>query len=114
MLDPRVRLLTVSGELDLQTQRQLQSQLSAAAGDRSRELLIDLRRVTFLDSSLLAALVHTDQQFRRQGRAMACVTRPGPVEHLLDATGLRATLQLFATPEEAAVYVVEARGQRAR
>jgi anti-anti-sigma factor len=79
MLDPRVRVLTVSGELDLQTQRRLRSELSEAAGDRSRELLIDLRGVTFLDSSVLAVIVHTDQQLRRQGRAMACVTRTGPV-----------------------------------
>jgi len=37
-------------------QRQLQSQLSEAAGDRSRELLSDLRAVTVLDSALLAIL----------------------------------------------------------
>jgi len=45
---------------------------------------------------------------------MACVTRPGPVDHLLDVTGLRETLQLFTTPEEADVYVLEARRARAR
>ena len=107
-------MLTLSGALDLQIQRQFQSQLSEATGDRSRELLIDLRGATFLDSSFLAILVHTDQQFRRQGRAMACVTRPGPVEDLLDASGLCATLSLFATREDAAAYVVAAPAQRRR
>jgi anti-anti-sigma factor len=101
----------VSGALDVQTQRRLRSQLSEAAGDRSRGLLIDLRGVTSLDSSLLAVLVHVDQQFRRQGRAMACVTRPGPVDELLDATVLRETLELFTAPVEAAAYVI---GGRAR
>jgi anti-anti-sigma factor len=114
MLDPRVRVLTLSGELDLQTQRRLRSELSEAAGDRSRELLVDLRGVTFLDSSVVAVLVHTGQQLRRQGRAMACVTSTGPVEQLLDKTGLRGTLHLFATPGEAAAYVVAAREQRPR
>jgi anti-anti-sigma factor len=114
MLDPRVRVLTVSGELDLQTQRRLRSELSEAAGDRSRELLIDLRGVTFLDSSVLAVIVHTEQQLRRQGRAMACVTSTGPVEQLVEKSGLRDTLQLFATPDEAAAYVVAAREQHPR
>src|SRR4051812_268031 len=63
MLDPRIRVLTVSGELDLQTQRRLRSDLSEAAGDRSRELLIDLRGVTFLDSSVLAVLVTPTSSF---------------------------------------------------
>ena len=114
MLDPRVRLLTVADALDLHSQRRLQSLLSAAVDDHSRELVIDLRGVTALDSSLLAVLVHTDQQFRPQKRAIACVTRPGPVEDLLDATGLRETLQLFAAPEQAAAYLVAGREQRAR
>src|SRR4051812_32246065 len=112
MLDPRVELLTASGALDLQTQRQLQSQLSDTAGDRSRELLIDLRGVTCLDSSLLAILVHTDQHFRRRGRAMACVTRRGPVEEFSRRPAYATRSRLFAAPEEAPAYVLGARGQR--
>jgi anti-anti-sigma factor len=104
---PNVRLITVSGVLDLATERRLRSDLSQAAGDPSRELLIDLRGVTFMDSSALAILVHTDQQLRRQGRVMGCIIRPGPVERLLDATGLRDTLQLFATHEEAVAHVLD-------
>jgi anti-anti-sigma factor len=108
MLDPSVRLIAVSGALELATERRLRSDLREAAGDRSRELVIDLRGVTFIDSSGLAVLVHADQQFRRQGRAMACVIRPGPVERLLDAAGLRDALHLFGTPEEAAAHVLRA------
>jgi anti-sigma B factor antagonist len=106
MLDPRVQLITVSGALDLAAERRLRSDLSEAAGVPSREVVIDLRGVTFMDSSALAVLVHANQQFQRQGRALACVTRAGPVQRLLDVTGLRHALVVFDTPEEAAAHVL--------
>jgi anti-sigma B factor antagonist len=106
MLDPRVQLITVSGALDLAAERRLRSDLSEAAGVTSREVVIDLRGVTFMDSSALAVLVHANQQFQRQGRVIACVTRAGPVQRLLDVTGLSHALLAFDTPEEAAAHVL--------
>ena len=49
MLDPRVQLITVSGAVDLGAERQLRSDLSEAAGVPSREVVIDLRGVTFME-----------------------------------------------------------------
>jgi anti-sigma B factor antagonist len=106
MLDPRVQLITVSGALDLAAERRLRSDLSEAAGVTSREVVIDLRGVTFMDSSALAVLVHANQQFQRQGRVIACVTGAGPVQRLLDVTGLSHALLAFDTPEEAAAHVL--------
>ncbi len=96
MRDPRVRLLSLSGELDLSSQRQVHAELSEAAGDRSRELVIDLRGVTFTDSSGLAMIVHTHQQFERQGRSLACVVREGPVQQLLDRDTVLGTWPVAA------------------
>jgi anti-anti-sigma factor len=106
MGDPRVQSIALSGALDLATERRLRADVSQAAGDPSRGLVIDLRGVTFMESSTLAVLVHADRQFRRQGRVLACVVRQGPVERLLDVSGLRQTLAVFETPEEAAAHVV--------
>jgi hypothetical protein len=55
---------------------------------------------------VLAVLVHANQQFQRQGRAIACVTRAGPVQGLLDATGLRDALHAFSVLEDAAAHVL--------
>ena len=107
MLDPRVQLIALSGALDLATERRLRADVSQAAGDPSSGLVIDLRGVTFMESSTLAVLVHADQQFRRQGRMLACVVRQGPVSLLLDATGLRHQLAVFDTPEAAASHVLQ-------
>jgi anti-sigma B factor antagonist len=106
MRDPQLEVITLSGSLDVAAERRLRSDVSEAVGDRSRGFVIDLRGVTFMDSSALAVLVHGDRQLRRQGRALACVVRQGPVEQLLEATGLRHGLAVFETPEDAAAHVL--------
>jgi len=106
-MDPRITLITLSGALDLTSERPPRADLSAAAGDLSRALVLDLRGVTFIDSIGLAVLVHADQQFRRQGRTMACVVREGgPLQALLETTGIRDGLLQFSDLESAASQVL--------
>ncbi len=106
-MDPRITLITLRGALDLAAERSLRADLAAAAGDLSRALVLDLRGVTFIDSMGLAILVHTDQQFRRQGRTMACVVREGgPLQRLLETTGIRDGLLQVCDLETAASRVL--------
>jgi anti-anti-sigma factor len=69
MLDPSITLITLTGAVDLASERRLRADLSAAAGDAQRRVIVDLRAVTFIDSTGLAVLVHADRQFRQQGGA---------------------------------------------
>ena len=106
-MDPRITLITLSGEIDLASERRLRADLSAAAGDPSRALILDLRGVTFIDSTGIAVLVHGDQQFRRQGRRLACVIRDdGAAARLLRATGVHEDLLLFRDFDAAAAHVL--------
>jgi anti-anti-sigma factor len=101
-MDSRVTVITLTGQVDLSSERRLRSDLAAAAGDASRALVLDVRGVTFMDSTALAVVVHADQQFRRQGRSMACVLRDdGPVDRLLQQTGVRDGLRIFRRLEDA-------------
>ena len=112
MDDPRIRLLTLSGALDLTTERQLNADLSELLGDRSRQLVVDLRDVTFVDSTCLAILVHAHQQLERRGRALACIVENGPVRRLLDLTGLAGALPVYDTQEAAVAHVLESARSR--
>jgi anti-sigma B factor antagonist len=110
-IDRRITLITLTGSVDLASERRLRADLSAAAGDASRALVLDVRGVTFIDSTGLAILVHADHQFRRQGRTMACVIRAdGPVDRLLHTTGIRDKPALFASLQEATSHVLTDRG----
>lgn len=105
MLDPRVQLIAVSGALDLATERRLHTDVSQAAGDPSRGLVIDLRGATFMDSSTLAVLVHADRHSNAKAADSSRV-RQGAVERLLEATRLRHALAVFETPEAAVAHVL--------
>jgi len=106
-MDPRITLITLRGEIDLASERRLRADLSAAAGDASRAVVLDMRGVTFLDSTGLAVLVHADQQFRRQGRSIACVIRDdGAVGRLLRATGIHDDLLVFRVVDAATSHLL--------
>jgi len=110
--DAQITLITLTGALDLAAERRLRADLSAAAGDVSRSPIVDMRGVTFIDSTGLAVLVHADQQLRKQGRSLACVVRArGPLQRLLRATGMEDVLLLFGELESATAHVLADRSR---
>jgi len=97
------RTIRLFGELDLRSAREMQSALSEAVGDRTRELIVDLRKVSFIDSTALGALVRAAEQLRNQGRMLTLLITPGdPVDGLLEVSGLTERFALLSEPPEAA------------
>lgn len=95
------RTIQLFGELDLHTARELASTLSEAVGDVSRKLVVDLRRVTFIDSTLLGALARAAGQMRNQGRIVTIIRAPGgPIDRLLEVSGLSEAFALVSDPAE--------------
>jgi anti-sigma B factor antagonist len=97
------RTISLFGELDIRSAREMQSALSEAVGDRTRELVVDLRKVSFIDSTALGALVRAAEQLRNQGRMLTLIRTPGdPVDGLLEVSGLGERFELLSDPPEAA------------
>jgi anti-sigma B factor antagonist len=83
--------ICVRGELDLSDAPELGRLLDAerAAG---RDLLVDLRELTFIDSSGLAVLVWAAQSAAGSGRTLRLLPAPSGVMRVFDVTGLRELL----------------------
>ncbi len=79
-------VLRVQGELDVASGNLLATELRKV--EEAPEVVVDLRDVTFLDSSGLAVLVHCDLRLRATGRAFALLIRDGQVRSLFEMTGL--------------------------
>jgi anti-anti-sigma factor len=93
------RTIELYGELDLHSARELTPTLSEAVGDVSRELVVDLRKVTFIDSTLLGALARAAGQMRNQGRTVTLIRTPGSaIDRLLEVSGLSDTFMLVSDP----------------
>ena len=95
------RTIPLHGELDLHTARELGATLSAAVGDVTRVPVVDLREVTFMDSTALGALIRAGEQMRNQGRPLRLVVAPGQVTELLAASGLNDRFELLSVPPSA-------------
>ena len=96
-------VIVLAGELDTHDARGISAQLSQAVGDTTRTPIVDVRNVTFLDSTVLAALAHAGEQLRNQGRCLTLAITGGAVRELLDQSGLADRFELVsALPETAA------------
>ncbi|AEV84477.1 Anti-sigma F factor antagonist [Actinoplanes sp. SE50] len=86
----RVRL---DGEFDLAARPALIDELTAAAGDGTR-ILVDLDRVTMLDSEAIGALLAGFEAVRHDATRFRLANARGVVRRVLDISGLSF---LFAT-----------------
>jgi anti-sigma B factor antagonist len=89
----RVRVL-VAGEVDLATVGGLRDQITELLDVGWRDVLIDLREVTFMDTSGVHALLDADQRARAGSVRLALAVAPGPVRELLRVTATDQTLTL--------------------
>jgi anti-sigma B factor antagonist len=86
-----VSRICVRGELDLSDAPELGRLLEAerAAG---HDLVVDLRELTFIDSSGLAVLVWAAQSAARAGRGLRLLPPAGAAMRTFEVTGLRELL----------------------
>jgi anti-sigma B factor antagonist len=85
------------GELDLATVPVLEDALQGA--EHSHDLVIvDLRDLTFLDSTGLHVLISAEQRARRFGTRLVIVQGPPQVRRLLELTGAIEQLRVVADP----------------
>jgi anti-sigma B factor antagonist len=106
----RVEVVIMSGEHDLGTVSQVRDALGAAAGD-GKAVLVDLSSATFVDSSILGALLEARREAREgdRGFAVACSGEAEPVRRVLEVTGLADELPVYPT-REAAMAALDAQG----
>ncbi len=95
IVDPPARVVALSGEHDLSTVRELDRALAfaVASGD---PVVVDLRRATFADSAILAAIIRASKDAGRRSFAVV-MSPPGEVARLFDLVDARAVLETFPT-----------------
>ena len=101
MSDPFV--IAPEGELDLYAARALAPELNEAAGAGHSRVVVDLSRVTFIDSSGLGLILQAHQRLQRQGRDFTVVAPRGSAAAvLIDLAGLRSSLVVCASLSKSA------------
>ena len=82
------------GELDLSTVAKVQEELRPVEADSPPTVVVDLSKLTFLDSTGLRCIVTADERAREEGRRVVIVRGPDPVQRVFTITRLEERLEM--------------------
>jgi anti-sigma B factor antagonist len=87
------------GELDIATAPRFEEGLAEVERDTPGTLVLDLRRVEFIDSTGLRAVIAADERARSAGRRLVIVRGPAAVERVFSVTQLDQRLEIIDDPD---------------
>jgi anti-sigma B factor antagonist len=93
-----VRLLRLTGELDLAGVDQFERLLTADGSPEAGTFVVDMRGLTFIDSSGLRALIIADKRVRAEGGRFVGVRGSEQVNEVLEMTGVAKQIELLDEP----------------
>ena len=94
-------VVVVTGEVDMSTSPAMREQLRAPEA-QAETVVLDLREVSFMDSSGLGAIVGQHKRARERGfRFAVAVGGAAAVERILVLAQLTQVLEVVQTPDEA-------------
>jgi len=96
-----VPTVTVVGEIDVTTAPELRSALLGLATAAEPTVIVDLRSVTFLDSTALGVLVGTHKQCRELGGELRLVVSEPRILKIFEITGLTELFDIRADRHDA-------------
>lgn len=82
------------GELDLSSVAKVQEELRRVEAAAPATLVVDLSKLTFLDSTGLRCIVTADERARSEGRRIVIVRGPDPVQRVFSITRLDDRLEM--------------------
>ncbi len=92
--------MIAAGEIDLATSPNLRAELLKPEAQASK-VVLDLRQVTFIDSSGLGVIVGQQKRSQEEGQAFSSVVDgASAVQRILDLSGLIKILDVVTDPAE--------------
>jgi anti-sigma B factor antagonist len=86
--------MALVGELDLSSVAKVQEELRRVEAGLPATLVVDLSKLTFLDSTGLRCIVTADERAREQGRRIVIVRGPDAVQRVFAITRLEERLEI--------------------
>jgi anti-sigma B factor antagonist len=99
-------IVALTGELDLSTIARIEAQLFEQLRARPR-VIVDLTRLTFIDSSGIGTLIRTSQAFANGRRMQVVIGLGSQVDRVFRIAGIGEVLPLFSSREDAVASLEE-------
>jgi anti-sigma B factor antagonist len=100
-LTRELALVSVAGEIDLHTAPDLQAGIENAGAVGVDTVIVDLSKISFIDSTGLGVLVQGTKRREGRGQSLVLVTNDPRVLRVIEVTGLNRVLRIYATLHDA-------------
>ena len=104
-----IEVIDVQGEIDIYTAPRLRELLIDLVSTRSYQLVVNLDKVGFLDSTGLGVLVGGLRRVRARDGSLDLVCTQQPILKILKITGLTEVFGIYETADQA---IAAAKGRR--
>jgi anti-sigma B factor antagonist len=93
-----MRLVRLTGELDMAGVDRFERSLTSDQTPEAGTFVLDLRGLTFIDSSGLRAVIMADQRVRSEGGRFVVVRGSDRVNQVMEMTGVAQRIELVDEP----------------
>ena len=95
-------VIELEGEVDVYTAPQLKQQMISLLESGAKELIVDLTKVEYLDSTALGVLIGGLKRMRERDGNMVLVCPSPRIRRVFEITGLDKIFDIFNAQEDAA------------
>jgi anti-sigma B factor antagonist len=89
-------VVELSGELDISSAASVESRLMELEKREPQRLILDLTRVSFIDSTGLSMIINADGRARKRGSRLTIVSGEGVPRRILRTVGLEDRLDVLS------------------
>ena len=109
-IDAETHVIELGGEVDLYTAPEFKERLVQVIEDGKKQLVVDLSKATFIDSTTLGVLVGGVKRLRPSGGSLALVCTDQNITKIFEITGLDRVFPIHASRDEALQAVAAGEG----
>jgi len=100
-IDEQTHVIELGGEIDLYTAPEFKERMVELIDGGKKEIVVDLSKATFIDSTTLGVLVGGVKRLRPAGGSLALVCTDQNITKIFEITGLDRVFAIHPTREEA-------------
>ena len=100
-VDADTHVIELGGEVDLYTAPEFKERLVQVIEDGKKQLVVDLSKATFIDSTTLGVLVGGVKRLRPTGGSLSLVCTDQNITKIFEITGLDRVFPIYKSREEA-------------
>ncbi len=100
-LEKQILVIDITGEIDLYNAPEIKKQIRGQMDAGRRNIIINLDRVSYIDSSGIGVLISSLSQIKKTGGGLKIINVYGAVRKVFELTKLTGFFDIFDSEEEA-------------